>query len=130
MELLDDGWCFACGKNNPDGLQIDWVVKGDQSEAVYVPPKKFQGYIDVLHGGIIATLLDEAMGHLIWKAGYTVVSAEMNVRFVQMAKIGEKLFIHGKIEKANKRIVFASAEIRKEDQQLAAAATGKFIVPK
>ena len=61
--LVDNNYCFACGKENPDGLQLEFKYSEDGSkvETTYIPPEKFQGWKGIVHGGIITTLLDEIM---------------------------------------------------------------------
>src|SRR5512137_2801974 len=95
--LEDDHRCFACGLENKEGLCIEWKVEGKTTMAEFVPQKKFQGWKDIVHGGIIATLLDEAMTRLAWIVCGGALTAEMTVRFVKPAIVGEKLYIHGEI---------------------------------
>jgi len=61
--LVDNNYCFACGKDNSDGLQLKFKYSedGSKAETTYIPPEKFQGWKDIVHGGIITTLLDELM---------------------------------------------------------------------
>jgi len=127
MKLEDDGYCFACGKNNPEGLRVNWTVEGKTTKAEFIPSKKFQGFKNIVHGGIIASLLDEAMGRLAWKVYGDCVSAEIKVRFINPAKINEKLLIVGEIVNSSKRIIYARSEIKKEDGTKIATATGKIL---
>src|SRR5689334_19516323 len=97
MSLEDDRYCFACGMDNPNGLQIKWKTHGLTTSAEFIPDRRFQGWKGVLHGGIIATLLDEAMTRLAWEIYGAAVTAEMTVRYVAPAIIGEVLFIRGEV---------------------------------
>lgn len=64
LNLEDDRYCFACGLDNPDGLRIEWITSGKTATATFIPDRKYQGWKGILHGGITATLLDEAMTRL------------------------------------------------------------------
>ena len=57
-----DEYCFACGRNNPIGLHLDFKFDGDKYIAKKTVPREYQGYKDIVHGGIVTTMLDEAMG--------------------------------------------------------------------
>ena len=75
--------CFVCGAENPRGLRIPFAAKGDGVEAEYTAESEHVGYEDVVHGGIISALLDEA---IIWavyvSTGRFGVTAELCIRFL------------------------------------------------
>lgn len=96
-ELADDRMCFACGKDNPDGLQLDFDFDGDEVTTSIAFPKKFQGYKDVVHGGLISTVLDEAMVTLLNKLGHLAVTAELSVRFVRPITVGETIIVRARL---------------------------------
>ncbi len=130
IELNDDGYCFVCGKNNREGLQVNWVTEGKTTRAEFVPLKRFQGFKDIVHGGIITALLDEAMARLAWKLYGNCIPAEINIRFISAARVKEKLLISGEIVNTAKRIIYARSEIRKEDGTKVATATAKILLLK
>lgn len=130
MELTDDAYCFVCGKANELGLRIDWKTEGKTTRALVRLPKVFQGWKDLVHGGILAAILDEAMTRLAWQVHGSAVTAEITVRYLQPAKIGETLTVNGSIEEPSGRLILASSEIRNEKNQLVATATGKILKPK
>src|SRR6185503_19657222 len=105
MQIEDNQCCFACGMNNPDGLRIAWKVEGLIMTAQYVTEAKYQGWKGILHGGIIATLLDEAMTRLAGIVYGGALTAEMTVRFIAPAKIGQLLSIRGEILNESRKIV-------------------------
>ena len=92
-DLIDDHHCFACGSENARGLLIDWKIDGRTTSGEFVPGKHFQGWKDIVHGGIIATLLDEAITRLAWVVCGGALTAEMTVRYLAPAKVGEKLCV-------------------------------------
>lgn len=129
MELTDNHYCFACGSENKDGLNVQWVVEGKTTHTEFIPPVKFQGWQGLVHGGIIATLLDEAMTRLAWIVCGGALTAEMTVRYLQPAKIGEKLYIKGEILIEKRKLVEMQAFVHKNDPDgpIIAKSTGKAI---
>jgi len=133
QKLIDDHFCFVCGSNNPDGLRIrfEYPEKG-RCRTVFTPPRKFQGWHGILHGGIIATLLDEAFAHAAGGAernvaGGGAVTAEMTVHFKKPVKIGEPAFLEGRVVEDKGRVIECQSLIRDADGQELASATGKLI---
>jgi uncharacterized protein (TIGR00369 family) len=127
IQVEDDRHCFACGMDNLDGLRIEWVTSGKIATARFVPDRKYQGWKGILHGGIIATLLDEAMTRLAFLACKGALTAEMTVRFVTPAEIGKPLDIRGEITHERRKIVETKATIHSAGV-LIAHATGKAII--
>ncbi|MBS0624862.1 MAG: PaaI family thioesterase [Verrucomicrobia bacterium] len=127
LELIDDHRCFACGMENPHGLRIAWQVHEKMMTGEFTPDWKFQGWKGILHGGIIATLLDEAMTRLAGVLYQGAVTAEMTVRYVAPAKIGDPLSIRGEIVSESRKIVEMQATVYNSSGELIARSTGKAI---
>ena len=127
MTLEDDGYCFICGVKNPGGLRLTWTVNGRSTEATFLPQKSHQGWKDLVHGGLIAALLDEAMTRLAWKLEAGAVTAEMTVRYRKSARVGEALTIRGEITETRGRLMRGRATVSKEDGSLLAEAEGKIL---
>lgn len=127
MELEDNRFCFACGMDNPDGLRLDWKIDGHAMTTEFIPPQKYQGWKGIVHGGILATLLDESMTRLAWIVCGAALTAEMSVRYRAPARIGEKLYVRGEIVKENRRLIETKATIHGEGGVLLAEAHGKAI---
>ncbi len=129
LELEDDQHCFACGMENPDGLRIKWKQEGMLMTAHFTPTKKYQGWKGIVHGGILATLLDEAMTRLAGLLYKSVVTAEMTVRYVKPAPIGEKLFVRGEVIDGSRKIIEMRSAIFASDESgiLIAQASGKIL---
>jgi uncharacterized protein (TIGR00369 family) len=127
LKLEDDQSCFVCGMNNPDGLQIRWEIQGQTTIAHFIPTKKYQGWKGIVHGGVLATLLDEAMARLAGVLWQGAVTAEMTVRYLVPAVVGEKLIIKGEVVKESKRLVEMRASLCKEGGEEVAKATAKVI---
>jgi len=121
MDFLDDGMCFACGKDNRDGLQLKFIRLDDgRIRTEFTPPKKFQGFKDILHGGIMATLLDETMIHLVFGRGEKVVTARLEMKLRKPAKIGEKITITAELLSDSGRRIELAAEAKDPSGELLA----------
>jgi len=112
MEFVDNECCFVCGPKNTEGLRLDWRVEGYEMSTYYTAENKYQGWSGVLHGGIVATLLDEAMTRLVCAVFWPAATAEMTVRYLKPAPVGGNLYIKGEIVKETKRLIETIASIR------------------
>ena len=135
MPEVDDSMCFACGEKNPISLRLDFKRTSDFTvEAEFIPGEYHQGYDDIMHGGLVATLLDEAMAYAVGVRGIKAFTAELNIRFRKAAEIGEKLIIKGYYKDCNKRSIgtihYTEAEIFDKDGKLKAKAEAKFMEQK
>ncbi|MBN2565015.1 MAG: PaaI family thioesterase [Candidatus Eisenbacteria bacterium] len=125
----DDDMCFACGKHNSDGLGMEFDFTGDEVRTSVVFPKKFQGYRDVVHGGLVSTALDEAMVTLLNKLGYLALTAELTVRFVRPVRVEERLDITARlIEKRGKIFRLEAEAVSPDGSEVARASSRCFIL--
>lgn len=117
--------CFVCGKNNPEGLHLDftWDEGARTIETRWLVDAAYQGYDNILHGGILATLLDEVVGKLSVLLGVPAVTAEMTVRFSKPVTTGAPVVVRGRITGERRRVLSAEAEALLEDGTVAATAT-------
>lgn len=113
--LEDDHYCFVCGKENPSGLHLTFAACDNKVRTEFIPQKIHQGYKDIVHGGLIAAILDEAMVKASLTQGMPAVTAELTVRFKSPLMAGEKTLIEAHIVKTNKKIVETYAIIKKCD---------------
>ncbi|MFH1459216.1 MAG: PaaI family thioesterase [Candidatus Omnitrophota bacterium] len=126
IDLADDNFCFVCGKKNKYGLRIDFELTPDEKlKAEFTPEKIHQGFKDIVHGGIIGMILDEAMVNLLWKLGITAVTADLNLRLVKPAIVNKKLFFEAKIKEKQKKIIITEAICKNEKGQKIAQANAK-----
>lgn len=115
VDLRDDGMCFVCGRKNPDGLKLSFSLADGEISTRLSFPKKFQGYKDLVHGGMLSTVLDEVMVTLINKLGFLAVTAELNVRFLKPLHVDEKLEVQARLEERRGRTFVLSARAMLED---------------
>ena len=76
--------CFGCSDSNPIGLKLDFFEDGDIFGATWVPTPDYSGFINLLHGGIAATLIDEAGAWCVSvKCGTACVTSELKIRYLK-----------------------------------------------
>ncbi len=121
----DDGMCFVCGPKNPIGLKLRFTLTADRAlETIFNPQKVHQGYADVVHGGIMATILDEVMVNLPNQLGQKAVTARMTVSLKRPAMVGQPLSFRARIIGETRRTIEAAATARRADGTLVAEASG------
>ncbi|MFA7056034.1 MAG: PaaI family thioesterase [Candidatus Cloacimonadales bacterium] len=118
--------CFACGKDNPIGLKLKFEYSENCSISYFVVSSNFQGYHDITHGGIITTLLDEAMAKIILFKGIEAVTGEINVKFRRAVPTNKEIRITGRIEQEKSRTIKTSGKIE-FDGKVCAEATATFV---
>lgn len=125
MVYENDEMCFVCGKRNGDGLQLDFELVGeDRIRTEFTPPKRFQGWKDVVHGGIIATILDEVMVNAAYLRNIVAVSALLEIKLRRPAAVGERLVFYGQILKEGAKTLDVKAWAEQENGTVVAEATG------
>lgn len=127
VKLADDGWCFACGRKNPTGLKLAFRTENGRIVAEFSPQKVHQGFKDIVHGGIISTILDEAMVKAVLSRGLEAVTAEVTVRLKSPLYVGDKTRVEAEIKKIGKRLIETSARMMKNNSMIIAEAHAKLI---
>jgi uncharacterized protein (TIGR00369 family) len=124
----DDRHCLVCGKDNPIGLKLEFKLEGSALATSWVADKRFQGYENVLHGGMIALILDETMVNLPWKRdAVPVISAELTTRFIKPAQIGETLRFVAEADDVSKKIIPIRGRCTNAAGELIAEASAKCV---
>ena len=127
MKLADDGYCFACGPKNPIGLKLNFHLSGETIITEFTPKKEHQGYLNIVHGGIITTLLDEAMVKLAIALKMPAVTAHLDVRLKEPLNVGEKIIVKAEILSKTTKLLETSAKAVTADNIIIAEAKGKLI---
>jgi uncharacterized protein (TIGR00369 family) len=128
-ELPHTHGCFVCGESNPAGLNLRFETDGQTVQARFLPRPEHAGFRETVHGGLIATVLDEIM---VWACAVRTrrfaFCAELSVRYLRPVRPGQPLLLRGTLA-ANRRdrIYEAEAELVDEAGQALAAATGKYV---
>jgi len=129
MKFETYGNCFVCGEKNTGGLRLSFKIDKDKKtlKTTFVGSPVYQGYDGILHGGILSTLLDEAMAKLSYELGYRTITASLEVRFKNPAPILEPLHVFGEITEVTPRLVKARARVVNERGTILAAATSTLV---
>lgn len=130
LKLEDDHFCFVCGVNNPLGLKLTFEHDGTTMRTAFTPEKNHQGFANVVHGGIIATVLDEIMLNLLYRNNIPAVTAELQVRFCKPCFVNERLFFQASIVENNGRIATTSAQAKDSHNEIVARAQAKCVIIK
>ena len=124
----DDGYCFACGKENPIGLRLQFSFEDARYVARHTVPAEYQSYTGTVHGGIVSTMLDEAMGGYLYAKGYKAVTARLNIRYRETTPIGKPLKIVGWITAQRGKFIDMAATVSLSDGTVTAEGTAKMAV--
>jgi acyl-coenzyme A thioesterase PaaI-like protein len=85
--------------------------EGGEMIAEWIPEPELEGYQGIVHGGIVSTVLDEAMAKVVDATGAEALTAELRVRFRQQVSSGSPVRVRGWIEGRNKRIIHVEAAL-------------------
>jgi len=125
--FLMDNRCFACGSENPAGLHLDIHQSADGVYAKIKMSALFQGYQDIIHGGIVSTILDEMAVWASFKKGHKAATAELNVRIKKPMHADTEYIATGRVVNIKHKLVMAQAEIRDSNEEIIACADVKLI---
>jgi acyl-coenzyme A thioesterase PaaI-like protein len=117
--------CFVCGTENPCGLHLKFYSNGPgEVTADYTVPERYQGYPGVVHGGIVAAMLDEVAGrtHMEGNPPRFMYTARLELRYRRNVPVGQPLRLVGKAGKSKGRSAAASAMIYDQEGILLAEA--------
>lgn len=128
-ELPHTTSCFVCGESNASGLKIRFETDGSIVRARFLPRPEHIGFKQTVHGGIIATLLDEIM---VWACAVQTkrfaYCAELNVRFVSPLRPGVETVASAElVENRRNKLFEAKSELRAPSGQVIASGTGKYL---
>jgi uncharacterized protein (TIGR00369 family) len=120
--------CFVCGLENPAGLKASFYEDEDgHVTATWTPGEEYQGYPGVLHGGIAAALLDEALGRTVVGRDLWLATAKMEIRYRNPIPIGEPLTVIAELTRVRSRTVEARGELRLTDGRIGAEANAVYV---
>lgn len=123
MRLDVDDMCFACGKGNPIGLKLDFRFEGEEYVTEFEVRPEYQGWMGIVHGGLLATVLDETMARLLWEKELNAITGRLNVRYHDRLSVGESVTVRARITKQRSPLIETSAEAAKADGTVVAEAT-------
>jgi len=121
--------CFACGKDNPIGLKLNFSYEGKQVKAKFIPSKYHQGWENIIHGGILYTLLDEATAYAVLCHGVgSCVTAKSQINFTSMAPLKQPIQISAQVTKSTRRLIETKGILYLEDNTVVAEIKSLFYV--
>lgn len=125
--FTDNQGCFVCGKLNPSGLKLHFSTppEHETTESAVVFPETLQGWEQTVHGGLVATVLDEMLVQAAAARGLKCITAEITVKFKKPVAIGQPYKITGRVTGIRGRIVCAESELLDGDGKTVAASSGK-----
>ena len=122
MKLDVDDMCFACGRKNPIGLKLQFGFDGDDYVTIFEVRPEHQGWAGIVHGGLLATALDETMARLLWEKDINAITGRLEVRYHKPVRIGDSLQIRGRITRRHSPITETTAEAVRPDGTVVAEA--------
>ena len=118
--------CVVCGSANGNGLHLEFYTANDGSViATFQCDETFEGYAGILHGGVISSVLDGAMGNCMFARGQATVTVEMTTRFRHPVVTGQEATVSARITRDRHPLYLLEAEII-QDGQVKATAKGKY----
>ena len=125
MKQPNSNHCFVCGRKNPFGMHLQFYETALGEVVVeYTVPVQFQGYPGVVHGGVVAAMLDEVTGrvHMGGDPPRFMFTARLDVRYRKNVPVGQPLRIVGRAGKSRERTALATGQIIGPDGDILAEA--------
>lgn len=127
-KLPEHGACFVCGSANPLSIGLTWYQREDGIIlANFVFTEAQQGPPAHVHGGASAAVLDEAMGAVVWRAGYSVVAVNLEINYKLPVPLGQEIAIEARIAEVHPRKILTTSEMRLPDGSVAVTGRGIYV---
>ena len=130
-DATDYQFCFVCGQRNPYGLQLVFRLENNTIVADFQPREEHQGFPGVVHGGIVAAVLDEALNRtsLLGKNPGWTMTGRLEVRYRRTVPYGELLRVRAFLDSERGRMLQASGTITltNDESVVLAEAQGTFM---
>jgi acyl-coenzyme A thioesterase PaaI-like protein len=115
-------YCFGCSTKNPYGLKINFAVKDDTVVGTFTSHEYHMGPPDAVHGGIIATLIDEAISYFARTIiKHDIRTMKEEIVFRNQAPIGETIYVEARLKEEKSRALILFAKVYSEDGIIAEA---------
>jgi uncharacterized protein (TIGR00369 family) len=118
--------CFVCGYNNAIGLHLTFQLADGVVRAEFIPQPDHQGYDGIVHGGILAAVLDDAMANCLGLRGISVMTAKMALRYREPVQVGSHLLVYSRLVHERKKIATTEGWITTITGTRLVEATGTF----
>ena len=118
--------CFACG-HGEDGMGLTFEISGDNTvSAQWFCEEKYQSYPGIVHGGIIATILDCAMTNCLLIKGIAAVTADMHIEYIEPLRVGNVVMVTASLTRSRSPLFLLDAEVL-QNNRVSARASAKFM---
>jgi len=130
LDPKPENLCFGCGGGNSRGMQLAFEQDEVRQRIVgrFRLGEEYQGGSGFLHGGIIALLLDEAMGKAVRFHGEHAVTADLRVEYKRPIRANTEIVVEGFVTRRDGRQLYHEGEIRNEAGVLLARGEGRFVI--
>jgi acyl-coenzyme A thioesterase PaaI-like protein len=119
--------CFVCQPDRPFGLRVPYAARPDGVTIATVEcPRDWEGYPGLVHGGIIASLLDGAMTNCLFNRDVAAVTADLHVRYRHPVAIGERAEVRAEMTRRIGPLFVLEATIYQRDR-LCTKGNGRFM---
>jgi len=117
---MDGYHCYGCDPNSPQGLRMEFYENGDEIVSVWHPRPEYQGWVNTLHGGIQAVLLDEICGWVIMRKLQTAgVTSKMETRYLKPVHTTDNMLtLRASIREQRRNIVTIDASLLNETGEI------------
>jgi uncharacterized protein (TIGR00369 family) len=122
--------CFVCGQENKVGLRARFFWDGEKAVCDFEATEAYAGYKNILHGGIVSTLLDEIMIKALLAEGILSVTAEITIRLKKPVFTGDKIHLEGWKTAKEGDIYSTKGRAINQDGKTVAEATAKYFEAK
>jgi acyl-coenzyme A thioesterase PaaI-like protein len=127
--LEKDASCFCCGKENPYGLHLNVLEDGPVGvKTEFMADKRYCGWSQYLHGGVISLIFDELLGWVSFHLGYDAVTARLEVRYRQPVPLGSRLILKGALKRQERNLLDIGTVASLEDGTVAAVGKGRMMI--
>jgi uncharacterized protein (TIGR00369 family) len=126
---IQKNYCFACGKNNPEGMRLKFSYDEERDCFVcrFRLSKRYTGPPGHSHGGIIATILDEAMGKVNKLRHVIALTSEITVNYLKPVPLNKPLRVESREVRVRGRQHINMAEIFNQNGEVLARSRGTFV---
>lgn len=109
--------CFACGPDNPIGLQIPFSLDKGRCYGQFTASEYHVGYENTVHGGIIFSALDDVMANVLYLQGIKAHTARCEIRYRKALEVAQTIKLSGWIETEKRRLMVLKGEARTADDE-------------
>ena len=122
--------CYGCGTDNKKGLHADFFFDESTGEVrfSYIPTIDYEGAPGYSHGGMLATLLDEAQGCLCFHVGHVVMTDKLHMNYHKATPLNSPIYIRAWLTAVRKRRLYTRAVIYNEAEEIYVSSSASWYV--